>query len=90
MLRGAGFVAIFVALTIASRAEEVRLEQKLDEESTYTVDTSVKIDQKLSIAGTEWNLYVATHEMALSTPAERGAVLRELTRGYRPEFTPLA
>ena len=44
----------------------------------------------VSIVGTEWNLYVATHEMPLSTPAERGAVLRELAREYRPEFKPLA
>jgi hypothetical protein len=28
--------------------------------------------------------------MALSTPAERGTLLRELARGYRPEFKPLA
>jgi hypothetical protein len=40
--------------------------------------------------GSEWSLYVATHETALSTPAERGMVLHELARGYRPEFKPLA
>ena len=49
-----------------------------------------KYREWLSIVGSEWSLYVATHEMALSTPAERGMVLHELARGYRPEFKPLA
>ena len=41
------------------------------------------------IVGTEWNLYVATHEMSFSTEAQRAAVIRELAREYRPEFKPL-
>jgi hypothetical protein len=49
-----------------------------------------KYPEWLSILGTEWNLYVATHEMPLSTAAERGTLLRELSREYRPEFKPLA
>ena len=49
-----------------------------------------KYREWLSIVGSEWSLYVAKHEMALSTSAERGRVLRELARGYRPEFKPLA
>ena len=40
----------------------------------------------LSIAGTDWNLYVATYEMSLSTPAQREAAQRGLARSYRPEF----
>ena len=48
-----------------------------------------KYREWLTIVGTEWNLYVATHEMAFSTPSERSAVLREVARGYRPEFKPL-
>ena len=40
----------------------------------------------LSIAGTDWNLYVAVHEMSFSTEAQRQALARELERGYRPEF----
>ena len=43
----------------------------------------------VSIVGTEWNLYVATHEMSFSTEAQRAAVIRELAREYRPEFKPL-
>ena len=44
----------------------------------------------LSIAGTEWNLYVAIHEMSFSTEAQREAVERALARDYRPEFNELA
>ena len=41
----------------------------------------------LSIAGTEWNLYVAVHEMPSSTEAQRRAAERVLARSYKPEFT---
>jgi hypothetical protein len=40
----------------------------------------------LAIAGTDWNLYVATYEMPSSTAAQREAVERQIARGYRPEF----
>ena len=40
----------------------------------------------LTIAGTDWNLYVATHEMSFSTPAQREAAERALLRDYKPEF----
>jgi len=43
----------------------------------------------VSIAGTDWNLYVATHDMALSTPAQREQAARELARSYKPEFKPV-
>ena len=36
-----------------------------------------KYREWLTIVGTQWNLYIATHEMALSTPSERNAVLRD-------------
>ncbi|HUG76786.1 MAG TPA: hypothetical protein VML57_04810 [Burkholderiales bacterium] len=42
----------------------------------------------LSIAGTEWNLYVAIHEMSFSTESQRQAAERELAREYRPQFNP--
>jgi hypothetical protein len=48
-----------------------------------------KFREWVSIVGTEWNLYVATHEMSFSTEAQRQAAVRELARGYRPEFKPL-
>jgi len=49
-----------------------------------------KYREWVQIVGTEWNLYIATHELSFSTEAQRAAVVRELTRGYRPEFKPLA
>ena len=42
--------------------------------------------QWLAIAGTEWNLYMATHEMSFSTEGQRQAAERELVRDYKPEF----
>ena len=41
----------------------------------------------ISIAGTEWNLYVATCEMSFSTETQRQAAEREVAREYRPEFS---
>ena len=43
----------------------------------------------LSIAGTEWNLYIAVQPMPSSTAAQRAAVERALARDYRPEFNDL-
>ena len=48
-----------------------------------------KYREWVGIVGTEWNLYIATLEMSLSTPSERNAVLRALAREYRPEFKPI-
>jgi hypothetical protein len=42
-----------------------------------------------TIAGTEWNLYIATHEMSFSTPSQREAAARELARSYKPGFKPV-
>ena len=41
----------------------------------------------IGAAGTEWNLYVATHEMSFSTEAQRQAAERDVAREYRPEFS---
>ncbi len=41
----------------------------------------------IAAAGTEWNLYVATHEMSFSTEAQRQAAERDVAREYRPEFS---
>ena len=40
----------------------------------------------LAIAGTDWNLYIATYEMSSSTAAQREAVERQIAREYPPEF----
>jgi hypothetical protein len=49
-----------------------------------------KYPEWLRIVGTEWNLYIAVHEMSFSSGVQRDAALRELLRDYRPEFKPLA
>ena len=41
----------------------------------------------ISVAGTEWNLYVAIHEMSFSTEVARQAAEREVVREYRPQFS---
>ena len=48
-----------------------------------------KYAEWLRIVGTEWNLYIATHELSFSTDAQRAAVVKGLGREYRPEFKPL-
>jgi hypothetical protein len=40
----------------------------------------------IRIAGTEWNLYLATHEMSFSTDTQRESAATALGREYRPEF----
>lgn len=40
----------------------------------------------LAIAGTDWNLYVAIHEMSFSTQGQRESAERALLRDYKPEF----
>ncbi|HXI36112.1 MAG TPA: hypothetical protein VNH80_04300 [Burkholderiales bacterium] len=54
--------------------------------SAEALKTHPRYGEWLSIAGTEWNLYVATHELSFSTPSERAGVERELARDYKPEF----
>ena len=44
----------------------------------------------VALAGTEWNLYIATHEMSFSTETQREAARHEMAREYRPEFNPPA
>ena len=64
-------------------------EQAADLSQQSLLQQHPKYAEWLRIVGTEWNLYIATHEMSLSTPAERNAMLRELAREYRPAFKPL-
>jgi hypothetical protein len=47
----------------------------------------IRYAQWLSVAGTDWNLYIATHEMSFSTDTQRQAAEREVFREYRPEFS---
>jgi hypothetical protein len=54
--------------------------------STHPVKSHARYAEWLAIAGTDWNLYIATHEMSFSTPAQREAAERALLRDYKPEF----
>ena len=58
--------------------------------SIDTVRKHSRYAEWVSIAGTEWNLYIAVHEMSFSTEAQRQAIDRALARDYRPEFNDLA
>ena len=55
--------------------------------STYNLKTHPRYAEWLAIAGTEWNLYTATHEMSFSTEGQRQNAERELVRSYKPEFS---
>ena len=58
--------------------------------STQGFRTHPRYAEWLTIAGTEWNLYIAIREMSFSTEAQRVAAERALERSYRPEFGPIA
>ena len=55
--------------------------------SAQTLRGHPRYAEWVSVAGTEWNLYVATHEMSFSTESQRQAAEREVAREYRPEFS---
>ena len=57
-----------------------------DDFATAPVRAHARYAEWLSIAGTEWNLYVAIHEMSFSMPAQRAAAEREVNLAYKPEF----
>jgi hypothetical protein len=55
--------------------------------SLEKVRSHPRYSEWIGAAGTEWNLYVATHEMSFSTEAQRQAAERDVAREYRPEFS---
>ena len=64
-----------------------------DQTAELSIDTirrHPRYAEWVSIVGTEWNLYVAVHEMSFSTEAQRQAVERALARDYKPEFNDIA
>lgn len=54
--------------------------------SLETIRASSTYRHWVYAAGTEWNLYVATHDMSFCTDAQRTAARDEVARDYRPEF----
>lgn len=56
---------------------------------TEIVKSHSRLAEWRTIAGTEWNLYIATHEMSFSTSGQRESAARELARSYKPAFKPV-
>lgn len=56
---------------------------------TDLVKSHARLAEWRTIAGTEWNLYIATHEMSFSTAGQRESAARELARTYKPAFKPV-
>ena len=54
--------------------------------SIETIRQHSRYAEWVSIAGTEWNLYIAVHEMSFSTETQRLAAERTLARDYKPEY----
>jgi hypothetical protein len=54
--------------------------------STAQLRSHARYGQWIAAAGTEWSLYIATHEMSFSTASQREAAERDVAREYRPEF----
>ena len=61
-----------------------------DDFSSGFLKSQPRYAEWLRIAGTEWNLYIATHEMSFSTNAQREGTALSVAREYRPEFVPPA
>ena len=88
--RSAGLYAVMAPGWRLLTWRALDFEQAADLSDRSLLKRHPKYAEWLRIVGTEWNLYVATHELCVSTEAQRGAVLRELARDYRPAFKPLA
>jgi hypothetical protein len=55
--------------------------------SIEKVKAHPRYSEWIAAAGTEWNLYVATHDMSFSTEGQRAAACVDVSRDYRPEFS---
>ena len=87
--RSAGLYAVMAPGWRLLTFRALDFEQAADLAEPQLLKKHPKYAEWLRIVGTEWNLYVATHELAFSTGAQREAMLRELARDYRPEFKPI-
>lgn len=88
---GAGIFAVMVPGWRLLTFRALHFCQAEDFSSPGVLKSHPRYAEWIRIAGTEWNLYVATHEMSFSTDAQRASAERELAREYRPEFhAPLA
>ena len=88
--RSAGVYAVMAPGWRLLTFRALDFEQAGDLAESQLLKKHPKYPEWLRIVGTEWNLYIATHELTFSTEAQRAALLRELAREYRPAFKPLA
>lgn len=88
--KGAGLYAVLAPGWRLLTFRALEFDQAADLAEPQLLKQHPKYAEWLRIVGTEWNLYIATHEMSFTTEAQRQAAVSELVRHYRPAFTPLA
>jgi hypothetical protein len=84
--KGAGVYAVLVPGWRLLTFRALHFGQAQDFSAPGLLKQHPRYAEWLRIAGTDWNLYVATCEMSFSTQAQREALERELERSYRPDF----
>ena len=84
--RGAGAYAVLVPGWRLLTFRALHFGQAADFAAPGLLQQHERYAEWLRIAGTDWNLYVATCEMSFSTEAQREAARRALEREYRPDF----
>lgn len=84
--RTAGIYAVMVPGWRLLTFRALHFSQTEDFSSPGLLKAHPRYAEWIRIAGTDWNLYVATHEMSFSTEAQRASAERQLARDYRPEF----
>ena len=84
--RGAGLYALMVPGLRLLTFRALHFGQAEDFSARELLGGHPRYREWLAIAGTDWNLYIATYAMSTSTAAQREAVERQIAREYRPEF----
>ena len=84
--RGAGLYAVMVPGWRLLTFRALHVGQAEDFSARELLGGHPRYREWLAIAGTDWNLYIATYEMSSSTAAQREAVERQIAREYPPEF----
>ena len=84
--RGAGLYAVMMPGWRLLTFRALHVGQAEDFSARELLGGHPRYREWLAIAGTDWNLYIATYEMSSSTAAQREAVERQIAREYPPEF----
>ena len=85
--RACGLYALLVPGWKPMTFRALHFGQAEDFSSPSLIRGQPKYAEWLSIAGTDWNLYVAIHDMSFSTEGQRQSAQRMVAREYKPEFT---